>query len=66
MFFYKHNIYKHTEPDFWQKFKNMLSIICNASLNFHFELNFFFEFNPSTRIIRNKRWLMKLKQYSLI
>jgi len=24
--FYKHNVYKHTEPDFRQKFKRKLSI----------------------------------------
>jgi len=25
-FIYKHNVYKHTEPDFWLKITHMLSI----------------------------------------
>jgi len=49
IFIYKHNVYKHTEPDFWRKINHMLSIM--PSLNVHYELNFFFKFNESTRII---------------
>jgi len=33
MFFYKYNVYKHTELAFWQKFKHKLSISL-ASLRF--------------------------------
>jgi len=49
-FFYKHNVYKHTEPDFWWKFKHTLSI--TPSLNLRHQQNFFFEFNQSNWIIR--------------
>jgi len=45
-FIYKHNVYKHTEPNFWWKFKQMLSI--KPSLNLCRYLNFFFEFPQST------------------
>jgi len=41
-------LYKHTEPDFWQKIKHMLSI--TPSLNLRCELNFIFEFNQSTSL----------------
>jgi len=27
MLFYKHDVYKHTEPDFYWKIKHMLSIL---------------------------------------
>jgi len=45
-FFYKHNVYKHTEPDIWRKIKHAKH---NAQpYNLRFELKFFFEFNQST------------------
>jgi len=44
-FIYKHNVYKHTEPDFWCKFKHMLNIM--PSLNLRHQLIFFFEFNQT-------------------
>jgi len=54
MFIYNHNVYKHTEPDFWWKIKHTLSI--KPALICVMNLIFFFEFNHSTKIIRVRWW----------
>jgi len=58
--FYKHNVYKHTEPDFWWKIKHMLAY--KASLNLCYEIIFSFNLiNPLNYMCS----LMKLTQYAL-
>jgi len=41
--FYKHNFYKHSELDFWQKFKHKLSISSVSDLPYQLKIRF--EFN---------------------
>jgi len=43
MFFYKNNVYKHIEPDFWQKSKHKLRI--TSALNLPYQLKNRFKFN---------------------
>jgi len=46
-FFHKRNVYKHTEPDFWQKFKHMISITPALNLPLPYQQKNCFEFNKS-------------------